>query len=201
MTTKSPLVHQPDSDEEVHNGWETPTNAMDDMTDDVDSEDGRAQHDGLTSSPRRMRSRNQDLDGSALGNVTIEEDGSEGVLPRDKQKRTAFFDHAAERQMSHSEAKQIYQRHQQAQQTVSDLGYSPESSTILPPNVASSPIDGTDTRASSRAVDHMSPAFQGVAGESGVQYSSALPFGTGAVNLTGRRSASDIKESCALIST
>ncbi|KAF2270354.1 AMP deaminase [Lojkania enalia] len=35
-----------------------------------------------------------------------------GLLPRDKQRRTAFYDYASEKQMSHSEAKQFYQRHQ-----------------------------------------------------------------------------------------
>jgi AMP deaminase len=35
-----------------------------------------------------------------------------GLLPRDKQRRTAFYDYASEKQTSHSEAKQFYQRHQ-----------------------------------------------------------------------------------------
>ena len=39
-------------------------------------------------------------------------DDTQGVLPRDKQRRTAFYDYASEKQMSHSEAKQFYQRHQ-----------------------------------------------------------------------------------------
>lgn len=34
------------------------------------------------------------------------------LLPRDKQRKTAFFDYASDKQMSHSEAKQFYQRHQ-----------------------------------------------------------------------------------------
>jgi AMP deaminase len=34
------------------------------------------------------------------------------MLPRDKQRRTAFYDYTAEKQMSHTEAKQFYQRHQ-----------------------------------------------------------------------------------------
>jgi AMP deaminase len=34
------------------------------------------------------------------------------MLPRDKQRRTAFYDSTAEKQMSHTEAKQFYQRHQ-----------------------------------------------------------------------------------------
>jgi AMP deaminase len=41
----------------------------------------------------------------------VEEDTT-GMLPRDKQRRTAFYDYTAEKQMSHTEAKQFYQRHQ-----------------------------------------------------------------------------------------
>ncbi|KAF2636683.1 AMP deaminase [Massarina eburnea CBS 473.64] len=36
----------------------------------------------------------------------------DGLLPRDKQRRTAYYDYASEKQMSHSEARQFYQRHQ-----------------------------------------------------------------------------------------
>jgi AMP deaminase len=43
--------------------------------------------------------------------TSIEED-EDGMLPRDKQRRTAFYDYTAEKQMSHTEAKQFYQRHQ-----------------------------------------------------------------------------------------
>ncbi|KAI9713302.1 MAG: hypothetical protein M1812_006661 [Candelaria pacifica] len=35
-----------------------------------------------------------------------------GMLPRDRQQRTAYYDHAAEKQTSHEEAKLFYQRHQ-----------------------------------------------------------------------------------------
>jgi AMP deaminase len=51
-----------------------------------------------------------DNDGDANG----PSDGAQGggMLPRDKQRRTAFYDYASEKQMSHSEARQFYQRHQ-----------------------------------------------------------------------------------------
>ncbi|KAF9736256.1 hypothetical protein PMIN04_004916 [Paraphaeosphaeria minitans] len=39
-------------------------------------------------------------------------DDAQGLLPRDKQRRTAFYDYASEKKMSQSEAKQFYQRHQ-----------------------------------------------------------------------------------------
>ncbi|KAH8732896.1 hypothetical protein GQ44DRAFT_9342 [Phaeosphaeriaceae sp. PMI808] len=44
--------------------------------------------------------------------VTSLDDDGNGMLPRDKQRRTAFYDYTADKQMSHTEAKQFYQRHQ-----------------------------------------------------------------------------------------
>jgi AMP deaminase len=57
----------------------------------------------------------------------VEDDGN-GMLPRDKQRRTAFYDYTAEKQMSHTEAKQFYQRHQWETQyggSQAGDGYSP----------------------------------------------------------------------------
>lgn len=51
-----------------------------------------------------------------------------GLLPRDKQRRTAFYDYASDKQMSHTEAKQFYQRHQLESQyggSQAGDGYSP----------------------------------------------------------------------------
>jgi AMP deaminase len=59
--------------------------------------------------------------------TSVEEDGN-GMLPRDKQRRTAFYDYTAEKQMSHTEAKQFYQRHQWETQyggSQAGDGYSP----------------------------------------------------------------------------
>ncbi|KAF2109545.1 AMP deaminase 3 [Lophiotrema nucula] len=56
------------------------------------------------------------------------DDAQAGLLPRDKQRRTAFYDYASEKQMSHSEAKQFYQRHQLDSQyggSQAGDGYSP----------------------------------------------------------------------------
>jgi AMP deaminase len=49
---------------------------------------------------------------TATAEGTSIEDDDNGMLPRDKQRRTAFYDYTAEKQMSHTEAKQFYQRHQ-----------------------------------------------------------------------------------------
>ncbi|KAF2498876.1 AMP deaminase [Lophium mytilinum] len=66
------------------------------------------------------QSRNNGTE-SGLASTGAERDGDENalsddtqavLLPRDKQRKTAFFDYASDKQMSHSEAKQFYQRHQ-----------------------------------------------------------------------------------------
>ena len=48
---------------------------------------------------------------TTVDGTSLEEDVN-GMLPRDKQRKTAFYDYTAEKQMSHTEAKQFYQRHQ-----------------------------------------------------------------------------------------
>ncbi|KAK8243723.1 hypothetical protein HDK90DRAFT_131825 [Phyllosticta capitalensis] len=86
-------------------------------------------------------------DGSAGSQPTAAEDtvlapasdGTQaGPLPRDKQRKTAFYDRASEIQMSHSEAKQFFQRHQLESQAGAsnwsqDGGYSP----VIPPKALS----------------------------------------------------------------
>ena len=58
--------------------------------------------------------------------TSVEEDSAAGMLPRDKQRRTAFYDYTAEKQMSHTEAKQFYQRHQlETQGSQAGDAYSP----------------------------------------------------------------------------
>ncbi|KAH7124082.1 hypothetical protein B0J11DRAFT_435958 [Dendryphion nanum] len=54
----------------------------------------------------------EDQDGNGASNSMQES----GLLPRDKQRKTAFYDYASEKQTSHSEAKQFYQRHQRESQ-------------------------------------------------------------------------------------
>ncbi|KAI9831900.1 MAG: putative zinc finger protein [Sarea resinae] len=61
-----------------------------------------------------------DSNGEQIGQANLDfagaespEDGAEdGVLPRDKQRKTAFYDYASEKQMSHAESKMFYRRHQ-----------------------------------------------------------------------------------------
>ena len=73
-----------------------------------------------------QRSTGASASGTADG--TSIELGDDGMLPRDKQRKNAFYDYTAEKQMSHIEAKQFYQRHQWETQhggSQAGDGYSP----------------------------------------------------------------------------
>jgi AMP deaminase len=67
------------------------------------------------------------VDNDAEGNGPPDAAQGAGMLPRDKQRRTAYYDYVSEKQMSHSEAKQFYQRHQLESHGGSQAGdgYSP----------------------------------------------------------------------------
>jgi AMP deaminase len=56
--------------------------------------------------------------GEIAGESTPPDGVQDGILPRDIQRKTAYYDYAAEKQMSHADAKLFYQRSQlEAQQT------------------------------------------------------------------------------------
>jgi AMP deaminase len=56
--------------------------------------------------------------GKTLGESDPPDGVHDGMLPRDIQRKTAYYDYAAEKQMSHADAKLFYQRSQlEAQQT------------------------------------------------------------------------------------
>ncbi|KAF2436563.1 AMP deaminase [Tothia fuscella] len=81
-------LHRPSPDD----GIETPN----DESDDEEHTNGELGKSGIAEN----------------GDTPLEdEDSEQGLLPRDKQRRTAYYDYASEKQMSHSEAKQIYQKH------------------------------------------------------------------------------------------
>ncbi|KAF2874898.1 hypothetical protein BDV95DRAFT_603683 [Massariosphaeria phaeospora] len=83
--------------------------------DELDSSDPEAGGGPLAQSKGGALARAQTIAGTGLAG---DEDGpsdsaqSTSLLARDKQRRTAFYDYASDKQMSHSEAKQFYQRHQ-----------------------------------------------------------------------------------------
>lgn len=96
------------------------------------------------------------------------------MLPRDKQRRTAFYDYTAEKQMSHTEAKQFYQRHQRETQyggSQAGDGYSPAMrAKTFPANFGTSEADfagGADSIRSRKS--NVSLAHQG--------HRSTLPIG------------------------
>ncbi|KAI9662130.1 MAG: AMP deaminase [Alyxoria varia] len=70
------------------------------------------------------------------GNGSVNDDSSsEAPLPRDRQRKTAFYDPAMEKQLSHVEAKQLYQRHKIEQRSnTADFGNSITRSKTFPAN-------------------------------------------------------------------
>lgn len=62
----------------------------------------------------------------------------QGILPRDQQTRTAFYDYASEKSMSHAEAKLFYQRHQLESSQQRPEAQSP----VIQAQMPSSAIDG-----------------------------------------------------------
>jgi AMP deaminase len=110
----------------------------------------------------------------ATNDTNVEEDGN-GMLPRDKQRRTAFYDYTAEKQMSHTEAKQFYQRHQWETQyggSQAGDGYSPAMrAKTFPANFGATegfdPLGGAESIRSRKS--NVSLAHQG--------HRSALPMG------------------------
>jgi AMP deaminase len=73
-------------------------------------------------------------------------ENEDGMLPRDKQRKTAYYDYAAEKQLSQADAKLFYQRSQlEAQKTGgSNWGnsqHSPEGSPVTVPRTYSSTLE------------------------------------------------------------
>lgn len=65
------------------------------------------------------------------GDNVSSQNTAEGLLPRDRQRKTALFDRAAEKQISHAEAKQLYQRHQIQSRTRSGSNWSQDGTITL----------------------------------------------------------------------
>ncbi|KAI9880300.1 MAG: AMP deaminase [Pleopsidium flavum] len=54
----------------------------------------------------------EDVDRNTTGESTPSDEAQHGLLSRDKQRRTAYYDYASEKSLSQAEAKLFYQRHQ-----------------------------------------------------------------------------------------
>lgn len=86
----------------------------------------------------------EDIDHST-GSSTPLNNFQQGLLPRDKQRRTAYYDYASEKSLSHAEAKLFYQRHKLESAQQGPDGQSPVSRARTFPTTA----DGGLTRTSS----------------------------------------------------
>ena len=129
-------------------------------------------HIGLQS--RMQTARELDEDDNELRAYDIEHDEDTGqstpvisqqeqVLPRDQQRKTAFYDYASEKSLSHADSKLFYQRHQIEQQD--------PNSSLRRAWTTSSTLDG-DLSGLSRT-----PSLGSKRGFEASGYRSALPIG------------------------
>lgn len=96
------------SDDEAHDDMYDDESTPDTMS-EKDTDDEEARFDGPSNGKTR-ENRDNDVNGEEVNGLSLS--ASQVLLARDRQRKTAFYDPAAERQMTHAEAKQLYQRHQ-----------------------------------------------------------------------------------------
>jgi AMP deaminase len=113
--------------------------------------------------------------------ATLQEDDEEGLLPRDKQRRTAYYDYSSEKQMSHQEAKQFYQKHQ----LDSDENFSPLLRAKTMPAT-----HGLESDLLSRGDSIRSRQSNRSGATNRTNYQSALPIGVGGLDKHGHDPAS-----------
>lgn len=102
--------NQSDRDDEFSEGsFEGRSNARDDMEHDQDMTEGQ----------------------EASGEATSASQAKEGMLPRDYQRKTAYYDYAAEKQLSQADMKLFYQRSQLDAQRAGGSQHSPQGSPII----------------------------------------------------------------------
>lgn len=134
-----------------------------------DNSDSETDQRIATSKPEILQT-GQERHVEDIENSTPSTDVREGMLPRDQQKKTAFYDSAAERQMSHAEAKQLYQRHQMETRSYAGSSYSQDDPASIARSKtfpASFGSDGQQPRARTNT---------SVQTPRGAQFSSALPI-------------------------
>lgn len=159
-----------------------------DDSDDSDLENAAvssgADHEGSEADPHEhtyeseglTRRASADLEGStmaaAMPESAVEDSEPQGMLPRDKQRRTTHYNYQLEKQMSHVEAKQFYQ--QQRQSALEEQG-------TASPSIGTSPIIRARTWGSQTAGDPNSTTRAGSLRSKqsygGLGYNSALPVG------------------------
>lgn len=146
--------------EQLSDERDTPENASDEA------------HDGgkgrVTGAGAGDVGSSMDADGNAAG---ASDDAQAGLLPRDKQRKTAFYDRASEKQMSHSEARQFFQRHQLETQ-VGGSNWSQEASPVTQAKGHAS--NAADADMVSRAASQRSPRST-IHAQGHTSYRSTLP--------------------------
>ncbi|MCJ1403946.1 AMP deaminase [Xylographa trunciseda] len=132
-----------------------------------------------TQYPREMNDEDFDDDiepyemlDQSTGQNTPSAATAQGLLPRDHQPKTAYYDYTSEKKLSHAEARLFYQRHQmdQEQQTLAD------SRTLPRRTLASSTNADGETGGISRTGSMASGRSYGRS-HNGSLYHSALPVG------------------------
>lgn len=105
------------------------------VDDNSDGDDNPYDDQGLdegSNSTLADNKTNNALPGAALDEEGGEDATQDGLLPRDFQRRTTFYDYAAEKQISFTDAKLFYQRSQAEAQRSGEGGWGSQQS--LPPD-------------------------------------------------------------------
>ncbi|KAB8356642.1 hypothetical protein FH972_024219 [Carpinus fangiana] len=91
-------------EEDLHHEESSPDMELSENEDERDAQQPQKDHTSVVG---------RDEYGLGFGNDPndYKDSDPEGMLPRDRQRKTAFFDPASEKQMSLAESKQLYQRH------------------------------------------------------------------------------------------
>ncbi|KAK4999149.1 AMP deaminase [Elasticomyces elasticus] len=103
-----------------------------------------------------------------------DDETSQGMLPRDRQRRTTHYNYSLEKQVSHLEARQFYQR----QQLENQIGGSQDGISPVIRARTHSPYVGADNGAFSRTGSLKSKHSGHSLATSNPNYRSALPVGT-----------------------
>ncbi|KAF1986224.1 AMP deaminase [Aulographum hederae CBS 113979] len=146
--------------------------------DEFDLEDNFAEEEDPSNGSARAEVPGKDAaDNNASGAADADGDASsdevQGMLPRDKQRKTAYYDYASEKATSHTEARQFFQKHRMEQQQTEGSVRSTDG--ISPVMRAKTMPHNIDPELLSRADSTRSR--QSVRGGSQQQWKSSLPVG------------------------
>lgn len=140
--------------------------ALEQSADERDTPESRSDEAQDGSKDKVTGSGGEDA-GSGMDVGNASEGAQAGLLLRDKQRKTAFYDRASEKQMSHSEAKQFFQRHQLETQVGGSNWSQDAASPVIQPK-------GHDTDMVGRAASQRSPRST-IHNQGHTSYRSTLP--------------------------